>query len=129
MKIDRQEIYNKFKGHCAYCGDKITIEKMQVEHIIPKYNFLRYVQNNFQVPDFLNHLTVDDLNHIDNLFPSCRICNKWKDAFSLERFREEIQLQIERLNRYSANFRIAKRYGLVKETPKKIKFYFETYGI
>ena len=30
MKIDRQKVYDKYNGHCAYCGKAITIKDMTV---------------------------------------------------------------------------------------------------
>jgi 5-methylcytosine-specific restriction endonuclease McrA len=124
-KQERQIIFDKYDGKCAYCGNPLIFEKMQVDHIIPKYNFKMYVGNKYNVPGFLSHLTIEDIDHIDNLFPACAVCNKWKDTFDLELFRGELFKQIERLNKYSSNFRIAKKYGLVLETPKPIIFYFE----
>lgn len=42
-----------------------------------------------------------------------------------ELFRTELLEQTKRLNDYSSNYRIAKKYGLVKETGYGIEFYFE----
>lgn len=131
--MNRNEVYKKCKGHCAYCGDKIKIEDMQVDHIIPKSNFNQTVKNQImhpnidlkQIPNFLRHLTVEDLNHIDNLNPSCRLCNNAKDSFHLKLFRVELEVQIYRARLYSRNYRFALKYNQVKETPKPIIFYFE----
>ena len=125
MKINRQEVYNKCGGHCAYCGEEITIKEMQVDHIIPVSFFSDHIRSNKRVPKFLSHLKGIDVNHIDNLFPSCRVCNKWKSAFDLEFFRSELSEQVRRLNDYSSNYRIAKRYGLISEVNIPIVFYFE----
>ena len=125
-KGKRVEIHKKYNGRCAYCGKQIEINKMQIDHIIPKLNFVRHVSNKFRIPAFLRHLTVDDMNHIDNLNPACGVCNKWKSANDLELFRSEIEAQVKRLNEYSANFRMAKRYGLIEETGIDVIFYFET---
>lgn len=124
-KKKRLEIFNKLNGHCAYCGEKIEIKNMQVDHIIPQYNWETSIKNNWRIPGFLKHLTIDDMNHNDNLLPACRICNKWKSAHDLEFFRSELESQIERLNKRSSNFRIAKKFNQIKETPSKIVFYFE----
>ena len=35
-KSDREKVYDKYSGHCAYCGKPITLQSMQVDHIIPK---------------------------------------------------------------------------------------------
>jgi len=129
-QLIRIEVYNKFEGHCAYCGEKITINQMQIDHIIPKYNFEVDIKNAIHIPEripkFLRHLEELDVEHIDNKFPSCRVCNNYKRAFNLESFRNELSLQIERANRHSFNYRMAKKYGQVKETIKPIIFYFET---
>lgn len=109
----RQRVYDKCNGHCAYCGTKITIKEMQVDHVISKYNWEQQK----------NHLP--NVNHIDNLLPSCRYCNRLKDTCSLEVFREQVSLQLQRANDYSANYRMAKRYGQVIEQPTPIVFYFE----
>lgn len=121
----RESVYNKCRGHCAYCGEEITYKQMQVDHIIPKINWEWHLKNNHRIPSFLTHLTINDLNHIDNLNPSCRVCNKWKSAHDLEFFRSEIYEQVKRCNNYSSNYRMAKRYGQIKETPTNIHFFFE----
>lgn len=127
VKIDRDSVLYKCGGKCGYCGEDLN-GIFQVDHIIPQSFWWTHLKNKFRIPSFLQHLTIDDLNHIDNLMPACRICNKWKAAHHLELFRSEIAEQIKRLNDWSANFRFAKRYGLVKETPQPIIFYFETFN-
>ena len=124
-KQQRQEIHSKFNGKCAYCGAEIPLKDMQVDHIIPQSFYLGHVKNKFRVPSFLSHLTENDLNHIDNLHPACRVCNKWKSAHDLELFRRELSEQVNRLNFYSTNYRIAKKYGQIQETVAPIRFFFE----
>jgi hypothetical protein len=120
----RLQVLNKTNGHCAYCG--VFLDNIfQIDHIVAQRIFVSSIKNKTHIPLFLSHLTEIDLNHIDNLLPACRVCNKWKDTHHLELFRSEIEAQIERLNRSSSNFRFAKKYGLVKENPKSIIFYFE----
>jgi len=34
-KRQRIEIYNKYQGHCAYCGEEIDYKQMQVDHHVP----------------------------------------------------------------------------------------------
>lgn len=67
MKIDRQKVYDKYNGHCAYCGKAIKIKDMQVDHILPKRN--------------------GGTDDIANLNPSCRLCNHYKRAADTETFR------------------------------------------
>lgn len=127
-KKQRQTVYEKYNGHCAYCGKRIEIKDMQIDHIIPQQNYEWVFKNNLQdrILNFLSHLTIDDLHNIDNLNPACRVCNKWKDTYHLELFRSEIQEQTKRLQLRSSNYRMAKLFGLIKETDIKVKFYFET---
>ncbi|MBK8807800.1 MAG: hypothetical protein IPO21_14595 [Bacteroidales bacterium] len=99
---------------------------MHIDHIIPKTFFIEHVRNKKRVPYFLTHLTESDVNHDDNLNPSCISCNKWKSAHDIETFRNEIYEQVRRLDIYSANYRMAKKYGLIQETLKPIIFYFES---
>jgi 5-methylcytosine-specific restriction endonuclease McrA len=115
-KETRKFIHEKYNGHCAYCAIKMTIKEMQVDHLVPKYHYSLCSARIY---------TDNDLNDINNLMPSCRVCNKWKSAHSLEAFRNEIKEQIHRLNEYSSNYRFAKKYNLVQETPREIVFYFE----
>lgn len=121
-KPTRADIHAKLNGHCSYCGDPITIAWMQVDHMIPKSDFMGH-RNRGNIPIHLLH--VEHPDHPDNLYPSCRVCNKWKSFHSLDFFRSEIAEQLNRLNNYSSNYRMAKKYGLVQETPKPVKFYFE----
>ena len=36
-KEQRLQVYNKYNGHCAYCGNEIEYSEMQVDHILPMY--------------------------------------------------------------------------------------------
>ncbi len=126
-KQQREKIYSKYGGHCAYCGCKITVEQMQVDHIIPQREYENHIKRKIRVPNFLTHLTENDVNNEENLNPACAICNKWKSAHDLELFRSELSEQPKRLNDYSSNFRIAKKYGLVHIIDNPIIFYFENF--
>ena len=120
MKIDRESIHQKFGGHCSYCGKEITLKQMQVDHFIPVF---RGWENG--VLEGFGLKRGDET--IDNLFPSCARCNRWKSTWNIEQFRNEISLQIQRLNQRSTNYRIAKDFGLIEETNKSVLFFFETY--
>ena len=118
MKIDRKLVYDKCDGHCAYCGVEITIKQMQVDHIEPHWHTLTETQAQKSKIKKGSH-------EIENLNPSCSRCNKWKSTYSLEVFRNVIETSLMRLERDTPNFRLARDYGLLTETPKRIKFYFE----
>ncbi len=116
MKINRKEIYDKLNGHCAYCGCEITIKEMQVDHIYPQF-----LAHHFRGNDGC----IKDVHAIINLNPSCRVCNKWKSTWTIEEFRHEIKMQIQRLRQYSASFRLSERFGLISFNEGEIVFYFE----
>lgn len=130
----RQKIFNKFNGKCAYCGRNIhnnntnifkEISIMEIDHIIPKSRFEEIFKEKKNIPNFLKH--IDNVEHIDNKFPSCASCNRHKSDFTLETFRDELSKQLTRAKKKSFNYRMALKYGQVKETPTKIIFYFETF--
>jgi hypothetical protein len=118
MKINRQAVFEKYNGHCAYCGEEITLKTMQVDHVWPKR---------------LAHWQKDlDPNREENLNPACRKCNNFKhgfvlnsnDDFQFADFRHNIEMQVARLRRFS-QFDRAVRYGLISITNKPVQFYFE----
>lgn len=85
---------------------------MQVDHIDSVY-----------AAEWINHKAVD--NSIDNLMPSCRQCNYYKSTSTIEQFRANLQDMLMRNVRRPFDYRLALKYGLVKEDIKPIKFYFE----
>lgn len=105
-KIDRQAVYDKYDGHCAYCGRKFdSIRDMQVDHILPQRN--------------------GGNNELDNLNPSCRLCNHYKRGNDLETFRIfSLGGIIERLKKIYI-FRVALKYGMIDIKNWDGKFYFE----
>jgi 5-methylcytosine-specific restriction endonuclease McrA len=117
-KIDREQVWLKCSGHCAYCGVEITMKQMQVDHIKPLYR-------NDNVTTLEVWGVERGTDDVDNLNPSCPRCNKWKSTYSLETFREIVQTSINRLERDTPNFRLARDYGLLKVTPDSVIFFFE----
>lgn len=118
MKIKRQEIYNKCNGHCAYCGKEITIKQMQIDHIEPHWRTMTEQE--------AQRFNIKKGSHeMNNLNPSCARCNKWKSTYSLEQFRGVVQRSIDRMERDTPNFRLAKDYGLITITNQPVVFYFE----
>ena len=128
----REKIYNKFVGHCAYCGDLLQ-KGWHVDELLPikrywKYkkdgngSFLRNSKNNYIKEHFMEH---PERLTFDNQMPSCPSCNINKHSLSLEDFRGLISGFIKSMNRDSVQYKVAKRYGLLQETEKPVVFYFE----
>jgi hypothetical protein len=114
-KINRQQVYEKYDGHCGYCGSKLaTIKDMQIDHIVPKWKYTEgYVQG--------------DMNGESNLMPSCRTCNHYKRGYSLEEFRKLMLTLHERVcSQYIT--KVAIKYGIVHINTFGGKFHFEQQG-
>jgi hypothetical protein len=121
MKIERQKVYDKYKGHCAYCGNEIPFKDMQIDHVYPR-NF----DNLHEWSEELKSQRPADINSYDNLMPSCRKCNFYKGTHLLEHFREVMKTLHEK-NEKIFIVKLAIKYGIVKITPFDGLFYFEKY--
>ncbi len=115
----RQIVYDKCGGHCAYCGCEISIKQMQVDHIQPHWHTLTEQQATKSGIRKGSH-------DIENLNPSCARCNKWKSTYSVEHFRKVVETSLDRLERDTPNFRLARDFGLIEVKPKNVVFYFES---
>jgi 5-methylcytosine-specific restriction endonuclease McrA len=118
MKINRNEIWLKYGKKCAYCGVELTLKQMQVDHIEPHWHNLTETE--------AQRVKLKKGSHdVSNLNPSCSRCNKWKSTYSVEQFRKVIQSSLNRLERDTPNFRLARDYGLLIIQEKPVIFYFE----
>lgn len=102
---ERKQIYDKYNGHCAYCGTEITFREMQADHIYP--------------------LRLGGADTIENLVPACRSCNHYKSTFTIDKFREHLQGIPARIRRDDIAYQVGERFGIVGETGKQVRFYFE----
>lgn len=112
----RQTVYEKYDGHCAYCGKSIDIKDMQVDHIIPKRKHVSFYLG-YQA-DYVN---VDD---ISNLNPSCRRCNHYKRTWDIEQYRGLIK---KLANKVAGTYlgKVAHDYKVVTIQEWDGVFYFE----
>lgn len=125
-KNDREIIFNKYGGKCAYCGTPLQ-NGWHVDELLPCRRNFKYDHDKrkwvhdgtYEHPERL---------HIDNQMPSCPSCNINKHSGTIEEFRALVQGFIKSLNRDSTQYKIAKRYGLIKEEVKPVTFYFERVG-
>ena len=60
-------VYNKTRGHCWYCGKELDGD-FQIDHANPRRN--------------------GGSDDIDNLLPSCKVCNSKKCGRTIEEYRE-----------------------------------------
>ena len=147
-KEKRQLIFNKYNGHCAYCGDPLqkgwhidekepVVRKTKVVpagwfHKVTGARILIFVRGESDNYKWKARKIVSDgcmyperLN-FDNQMPACASCNINKHSGTVEEFRALIQGFMKHLNEINTQYEIAKRYGLVKEDIKPVVFYFET---
>ena len=108
-KKTRIAVYKKYDGHCAYCGRYIAYNDMQVDHFKPQKAW---------------NAEASGTDAIENLMPSCRMCNHYKRAHDLETFRRYIA-EITRKLQENYIFKIGVVYGNVLPNEKEIKFSFE----
>lgn len=107
----REQVYQKFKGHCAYCGCELEYKDMQVDHINSVYRSMIMNQG------------VDE--SLENYMPACRACNFYKGTYDLESFRDNLSTRLYRNLAKNFNYKLLLKYGLIKENIHKVKFYFE----
>jgi HNH endonuclease. len=117
--IDRDAVYNKFGGRCAYTGKPLEAD-WQVDHIVPKRS--------------------GGTDDIDNLLPALHIVNHYKRALSIELFRNWFLSGLhQRLHKLPKNprtergmkkkaylLRVAEAFGITEDKPFCGKFWFET---
>ena len=111
MSIDRKAVYEKYHGHCAYCGKTIEFREMQVDHFIP-----------------IAKATADNQEKIysfENLMPSCRRCNHYKRQSDIEVFRTMIESIPSKLMNREYIFKVGVDYGFFNPKDRDVKFYFE----
>ena len=116
-------MYDKYHGHCAYCGRKIEMKEMQVDHIIP-IAYSCYGPRD-KAEEVRKMFEDESINGIDNLMPACRACNFYKGINDIERFRNRIKSELDHTCRQSFQTRLAMQYGIIKYEPWDGKFYFE----
>jgi 5-methylcytosine-specific restriction endonuclease McrA len=129
-KEQRQQVWEKSKGKCWYCGCDLPEKGWHADHIEPIVREAnRVVDESKSYPSYKLVHTGDcdnpHLDTVDNMAPACAPCNLFKATFSVEGFRREIAEQIERARKTSVNFRTAERFGLIECKPAPIVFWFE----
>jgi 5-methylcytosine-specific restriction endonuclease McrA len=112
-KSIRERVYNKFEGHCAYCGKAIEYKQMQIDHYYPQCKE-RFYAKRFKI----------DVHAEENLMPTCRRCNHYKRAASPGQFKKLMKTLHERLEKiYILN--VAVNFGMATIKPFDGLFYFE----
>jgi len=128
MKIDREQVRNKFGGKCAYTGTPLE-QDWQVDHIKPRIMY-----------EIGSYPYEGDPNDISNLVPCQRIINHYKRALPLDTFRTWFLGGLhERLKKLPKNpktekshkkkaylLEVARLFDITPEKPFNGIFYFES---
>lgn len=125
-KEQRQEIFNKYGGRCAYCGCELQ-KGWHVDEIEPVRRNWKHEYDHDKgrhIRKITGAVNPENFN-MGNQNPACASCNINKHSDSLEQFRKNIAAYMKHLNELNTQYKIAKRYGLIKETGIEVKFYFE----
>lgn len=104
-KAERQQVYERCQGHCAYCGCELEYSDMQVDHVTP--------------------LRIGGADELHNMLPSCRSCNHYKHTLDAEGYRQYLEGIPHRLMRDSIPYQVAARFGIVQRARAAVKFYYE----
>jgi 5-methylcytosine-specific restriction endonuclease McrA len=122
-KEKRAKVYAKYGGRCAYCGKEISINDMQIDHIKAFAQSIYGKENDRkQVAEMIDDGSIDDM---DNLLPSCRACNYYKNINGIDGFRQRILNQLSHTCIDTFQARLAMQYGIIEYKPWDGEFYFE----
>ena len=119
MKSSRKRIFDKSGGRCWYCGTDLHGKRWHEDHFTPIYR-------GHDVDRSKNNFYGEDVE--ENKVPACAPCNLFKSVFTVEEFRSEISMQVERARKSSVNFRTAERFGMIHVIEKPVVFWFEENG-
>jgi len=117
-ETERELIFKKTNGRCAYCGCELKTG-WHLDHVIPARR--DFDRGKLKKINYKNK----ELDSADNKFAACPSCNINKHSMPIEEFRLTILKFVDSLNERIVQYKIAKRFGLITETNKKIVFYFE----
>ena len=119
-KSQRQNLFNRFGGKCAYCGCDLPL-RWHADHFEPVERAPDYSADN---PFKTWKPTRPDRDVISNMMPSCPPCNIDKHSMNLESWRTWLQTRLEALCK-TPGFKLLSAHGLVKTTGAPIVFHFE----
>ncbi len=124
-KAQREQLKNKFGGHCAYCGCDLS-DKWHADHIEAVDRVM--VECEKRGIKTSGEMHKPHLDTIENMNPACIPCNLNKSSMSLEGWRGVLTGYRNALIRDSHTFRHSLRFGLVEFTDKPVVFFCDKWG-
>ena len=117
-KKQRADLRMKFGGRCAYCGCELPEKGWHADHVQAVLRISEQCMKAAAKGIFKLKTTGEfyrpEAERLENMFPACAPCNLLKTSYSLEMFRKQVSLQVERGRKSSVNFRTAERFGLIE---------------
>jgi len=112
-KKQREDLKQKYNGHCAYCGELLG-DKWHADHLEP---IRRNGDGTCINPEKDNY---------DNLMPACTKCNHNKRSLNLENWRDLlIHYRDVQVIRDCSQFAHLVRFGMIEVKKEPLLFYFE----
>lgn len=99
----REIVFRKYDGKCAYCGCELELHDLKIDHFIPKKK--------------------GGTDDIENLMPSCEICNHYKDAHNIDKFKSMMKKIKNKISKLYI-IKVAQRYNLIS-IKDFTEFYYE----
>lgn len=130
MRLGRKQrdyVRSLFEGRCAYCGNDLPEKGWHADHVepVPRVSEVKRTAAGTVRTVCNGEFYKPERNTLENIFPACAPCNLFKSVLTIEQFRAEVSLQVERARKRSVNYRTAERFGLIKETGAPVLFHFE----
>jgi 5-methylcytosine-specific restriction endonuclease McrA len=126
-KQERAQLHGMFGGRCAYCGDELG-KRWNADHVEPVERIYRWESGTGSRRGryvYTGRMWYPERDHIRNLMPACTQCNNDKGSLRLEDWRARLQDLTGVLQRNYSAYRHAQRFGLVREVPTPVVFFFE----
>ncbi|WP_244112459.1 HNH endonuclease [Burkholderia gladioli] len=124
-KAQRERLRQKYAGRCAYCGT-VLAARWHADHFDPVVRAVETKRSaNGQWRLVSGPARHPERDVESNYMPSCATCNISKGQLSLEQWRQWLAGHVASLNAHHTIYRLAKTYGLVRETGAPVVFYFE----
>lgn len=98
----RRDIWSKYGGRCAYCGVEIPFKDFHMDTYYPDKGFIP-----------------------ENMMPCCKYCFRHKHGKTPKEFQSFIEENYKKI-REQPEYKAAKRYGLILESPHKLTFFYLT---
>ncbi len=115
-KKTRELVWKKYGCKCGYCGCDLEYKDLVIDHMKSVFVGIQ-----------LECMDIEDLNSVDNLMPSCRMCNYYKGAMGIEGFRKQLKNTLSHTCVDSFQARLALKYGMIKKQEWDGKFWFEKF--